>query len=109
MNAITLSDFPREVLQSKTPVLVDIYTDKCAPCRELAPILEQIAMARGNAFKIVKVNAATEGPLATQLGARSVPTLLLFVNGRVVGQRSGAVSRTALENWLNDKLATVCQ
>jgi thioredoxin 1 len=109
MNDITLADFPSEVLQSQTPVLVDIYTDTCLPCREIAPVLEQIALARGSAFKIVKVNATTQGPLATQLGVRSVPTLLLFLNGRVLGQRSGAVSRPDLENWLNEKLAAAQQ
>ena len=105
MNDITLADFPREVLQSRTPVLVDIYTDTCKPCRDIAPVLDQIALDRGSALKIVKVNAVTQGPLATQLGARSVPTLLLFLNGRVVGQRTGAVSRPDLEKWLTERLA----
>jgi len=105
MNDITLADFPREVLQSQTPVIVDVYTDLCMPCRTLAPVLEQITLDRGSALKIVKVNAGSQGPLATQLGVRSVPTLLLFLNGRVLGQRTGSVSRSDLEKWLNDKLA----
>lgn len=105
MNDITLADFPSEVLQSQTPVLVDVYTDQCKPCRDMVPILEKIALDRGGAIRIVKVNAGSQGPLTTQLGVRSVPTLLLFLNGRVLGQRTGSVSRSDLEKWLNDKLA----
>ena len=104
MKNITLADFQQEVLQSKTPVFVDVYADTCGPCKGLAQVLDQIALARGAALKIVKVNATTEGALAAQLRARTVPTLILFQHGQVVGQRSGALPRPELEKWLDEKL-----
>ena len=104
MKEIVLADFQGEVLQAQTPVLVDVYTDYCNPCRDLIPVLEQIAAARASNLRIVKVNAVSERALASQLAVRTVPTLILFRDGQALGQRCGAVSRADLDRWLDENL-----
>ncbi|NUN92977.1 MAG: thioredoxin [Verrucomicrobiae bacterium] len=94
---LTGANFAAEVKQSKTPVLVDFWAEWCGPCRMLAPILDEIAAAMNGKLKIVKANVDDNQELAGEYGIRSIPTLLLFVNGEVKEQLVGAQSRQAIE------------
>jgi thioredoxin 1 len=91
---VPISDrtFDAEVLQAKTPVLVDFWAEWCPPCKMIAPILEQIATEKDGQLKIAKLDTDANPEIPQKLGIMSLPTLVLFKNGkevsRVVGFRS---------------------
>ena len=93
------SAFQIEVAKHPGVVLVDFYTDGCAPCRMMTPVLEELARER-NDIKIVKVDAASNFELAAQFRVQAVPTFLLFNSGQVCGQFTGARSKKALVSWI---------
>lgn len=97
MNIISASDtsFNEEVINSPIPVLVDFWAPWCAPCRMIAPILEEIATEYSGKIKIVKVNT-DENAKAMEYGIRSIPTLLIFKDGKVVDQIIGIVAKSMI-------------
>jgi thioredoxin 1 len=82
-------EFAGQVLDAKTPVLVDFFAHWCPPCRRLAPVLEKLAADYGDTVKIVKVNTDKEKLWATKLGVRSLPTVAFFLDGKLVAQEAG--------------------
>ena len=87
--AITDSNFEKEVLQSSTPVLVDFWAEWCGPCRGLAPKLEEIASEMSGKVRIVKINIDENQAAPQKFGIRSIPTMILFKNGQQVEQLLG--------------------
>jgi thioredoxin 1 len=85
------ADFKREVLESAQPVLVDFTATWCAPCRAIAPVLEELAGKYQGQVKVVKVDVDANQVAAQQFCVRSMPTLLMFRGGKVVEQVIGAV------------------
>ncbi|RLS52109.1 MAG: thioredoxin [Planctomycetota bacterium] len=98
---VSNSSFPREVLQSSVPVLVDFYADWCGPCRMLAPTLNKLAIEFADRVKIVKVNVDTEPELANQFRVESIPLLVFFADGKPVGRAAGLVNQSGLRQALN--------
>jgi thioredoxin 1 len=92
--------FRSEVLQSRVPVLVDFYADWCGPCRALGPILEELAEETKDA-KIVKVNVDESPQLASQYGVSSIPSLLVFKDGRIVARQTGLAGKQQLKALLD--------
>jgi thioredoxin 1 len=92
--------FDSEVTKQTGIVLVDFYTDDCAPCRMMMPVLEEISNEQ-NDFKIVKVDAAANFELAANFRVSAVPTFVLFNNGQVKGQFTGARSKKNLLAWVD--------
>ena len=90
-------DFKAKVLESTEPVLVDFWATWCAPCRAIAPALDELADQYKGKLKIVKVNVDDNQDVPQQYGIRSLPTLLMFKGGRVVDQILGAPPRAKLE------------
>jgi thioredoxin 1 len=91
-------EFRREVLESQTPVVVDFWATWCAPCRAIAPALEELATQYRGRVKVAKVNIDDNQETPQQYGVRSIPTLLVFKGGRVVDQIVGAVPKAKLED-----------
>jgi thioredoxin 1 len=97
--------FRQEVIESAVPVLVDFWAEWCAPCRALAPTLEDLNREMAGKVKIVKVNVDQSPDLAQQFNIRSIPTLLLFKDGTVVNQSIGNVSKADLKAKLESYVA----
>jgi thioredoxin 1 len=97
-NHVVLSDvnFEEEVLKSDKPVLVDFWAEWCAPCRIIAPILEEIATEYSDKLKVGKVDVDNNPKVSMNYGIRSIPTLLIFKEGKAVDQIIGAVPKNAI-------------
>ncbi len=102
--AVTTNDFDTQVLQSSLPVLVDIMSTYCPPCKMLAPVLEALAAEYTGRVRIVQINAEEDGEVAARYGIQATPTLLFFKGGKVVDQIVGAPSRSALVRKLETLL-----
>jgi thioredoxin 1 len=98
---VTDATFEQEVLKSELPVLVDFWAVWCAPCRMVAPIVEQLADEKEGSLKVTKMDVDNNPDTAMKYGIRSIPTLLVFKGGEVVDQIIGAVPKSVMENKLN--------
>ncbi|MFQ3610727.1 MAG: thioredoxin [Fimbriimonadales bacterium] len=103
--AITQNEWQSEVLSSSVPVLVDFWAVWCGPCRLIAPIVEELATQYAGKLKVFKVDVDQEQGLAMQYGIMSIPTLLLFKDGRVVEQIVGALPKGAIEQKIAKHLS----
>ena len=97
---ITVQNFEEEVLRSDKPVLVDFWATWCGPCRMLAPTIATIAEEKAGVLKVGKVDVDQEPELARRFGIMSIPTLILFKDGKAVKQTMGFQPKEALEAWL---------
>lgn len=95
VQTITKENFDQMVLQSAKPVLVDFWAPWCGPCRMVSPIVDEIAGERDD-IAVGKVNVDEQPELSAQFGVMSIPTLLVFKNGRLANQAVGAMPKDAL-------------
>ena len=102
-NSVTDSTFEPEVLKDTQPVLVDFWAPWCGPCRAIAPVLEELSKEFEGQVKIMKMNVDENPSTPSKYGIRAIPTLILFKNGDVVGQVTGAVSKSNLKDMINQK------
>lgn len=102
--AVTDSDFQKEVLEADTPVLVDFWAEWCAPCKMIAPLLEELAKEYDGRVKFTKLDVDSNPQVAVQYGIRSIPTLLVFKKGSPVDQVVGAVPRAVIKKRLDSAL-----
>lgn len=94
---ITDSDFETEVLQSELPTLVDFWAVWCGPCKQIAPMVDAVADEYKGKLKVTKMDVDRHQIIPQQYSIRSIPTLLLFKGGKVVGQFIGTMQRAKLE------------
>ena len=104
---LTVSDesFEREVLKSATPVLIDFWAPWCAPCRAIAPVVEELARDYAGKLKVVKMNVDDNPQTPSRYGVRGIPNLIVFQNGEVKEQIVGAVPKAHLVQALAKILA----
>ena len=102
-DVVTLQDstFDDEVLKSNVPVLVDFWATWCGPCKAIAPTIEEFAGEFKGKVKVGKLDVDSNQQVAQKFGIRSIPTLLLFKNGRVVDTLIGVVSKAKLADAVN--------
>lgn len=97
---VTDSDFGRTVIQSDRPVLVDFWADWCGPCHAVAPTLEELAEAFAGSATIAKVDVDANPETTRQFGIRSIPTLILFKDGKEQERLIGAQPKSAISALL---------
>ena len=99
LNIVKLNkaNFEQEVVKSPLPVVVDFWAEWCGPCKQVAPVLDELAGEYDNRVRIGKVNIEEDQELAAEYGVRAIPTFLLFKGGQVAGQIVGMVSKRDLK------------
>jgi len=101
---VTDANFQSEILNSSTPALVDFWAAWCAPCRAIAPHVEALAKEYDGKLRVGKCDIDANQVFAAQYDIRSIPTLLVFKEGKVVGQVVGAVPRARIEDMIKKAL-----
>ncbi len=95
---VTVSTFQAEVLDSERPVLVDFWAEWCAPCRALAPVIQQIADEHESQLRVVKLDVDSSPSTPAKFSVRAMPTLLFFRDGQVVDSLVGAVPKKQVDD-----------
>ena len=98
------ADFDQDINSQKVPVVVDFGADWCGPCKQLDPILEEIAEENTDKLKVFKINI-DENPMVPQkFGVRGIPTIMLFKDGKLIDTKVGSLPKSALANWIESNL-----
>jgi len=102
MSAIDVTDasFEAEVSQAREPVLVEFWAEWCAPCKAMAPALDELAVEFSGKAKIAKLQMDDNPKVVSRIGVRSAPTLMIFKAGEPVAMRVGAASKPELARWI---------
>ena len=100
----TDDNFDGEVLKSDKPVLIDFWAPWCGPCKAIGPIVEEIAGAYQEKVKVMKVNVDESAKVASTYGIRSIPTLMMFKNGKLADTHVGLMPKEKLEEFIKKSL-----
>ncbi len=103
--AVDEAGFERHVRSNGIPVLLDVWAPWCGPCRAMAPAFERAAATLEPRVRLLKLNADEAPDVSARLGVRGIPTMVLFRNGAVVAQTSGAMPAEMIVRWTQEQLA----
>jgi len=107
MATISVSDasFQKDVLEAERPVLVDFWAEWCAPCKMIAPSLDELSDEMADQLTIAKVNIDENPNTPMSYSVRGIPTLLIFKGGEVIAEKVGTVQKSQLQAWITDALS----
>ena len=100
----TAEEFDEHVTKSDMPVLVDFWAEWCGPCKQLAPLVEQVAEEQKDKIKVCKADVDSLRDVAAKYNVRSIPTLIVFSNGNPVGTEIGALTKQQLDEFVISKI-----
>ena len=101
---VTDNSFEEEVLNNKIPVLVDFWAEWCGPCKMLAPTIDELSKSLQGKVKILKMNIDDNPDTPTKFGVRSIPTMMIFKDGKQLASRVGALPKSSIEEWINSNI-----
>ena len=104
-NITSTEQWNSTVIRSQVPVFVDFWAEWCGPCRMIGPVLEDLAGDYGNSVKFVKVNVDQAAELASRYNVFSIPTLMLFNQGKLVDQKIGAADKESYRSMIENVIA----
>lgn len=99
---VTDDSFAADVIGSDTPVLVDFWAGYCAPCKQIAPALEEISDEFDGKMKVAKINIEEDPEVAAKFHVRGIPTMMIFKDGQVVATKVGAMTKRKLAEWVGE-------
>ena len=98
------NDFENAVLQSPLPVIIDFWAEWCAPCKMIAPILDDIATEYDGKITVAKINIDDNPQIPSTYGVRGIPTMMMFKDSELVASRVGALSKAQLSEWIDEHI-----
>lgn len=101
---ITDASFASDVLEAKGFVMIDFWAEWCGPCRQLGPIVDEVAAEMKN-VTICKMNVDENPETPSRLGVRGIPALFLFQDGKMISTKVGSMPKSSLVEWLNSEIA----
>ena len=96
--------FEKDITNENSLILVDFWAEWCGPCKQIGPILEELATQYENKIKIFKINIDENPQTPQKYGVRGIPTLILFKDGNLIDSKVGSLPKSALESWLSQNL-----
>ena len=98
------STFGQDIQSSSIPVVVDFWAEWCGPCKQIGPILEEIAEEKKGTVRILKLNIDENPETPQKYSVRGIPTLMLFKEGKLIDRKIGSLPKSTLRNWIDSFL-----